>query len=59
MTLKFYPKCDFAQEDKLASLLILCKIACDRKAPPTTETIISSMIDINLDNLYSDFNTLD
>ena len=52
MNLKFDPKCGF-----MASSLILCKKACDRKAPPTTETVVLSMIDINLDKLLSDFNT--
>ena len=60
MSLKVDPKCGFAlEEDKLASSLILCKKACDSKAPPTTETVVSLIIDINLENLYSDLNILD
>ena len=55
MSLKFDPKGSFAQEeDKLGSLLILCKKAGNSVVPPTTETVVSSMIGINLDNLYSD-----
>ena len=52
-------KCVFAQEDKLGSLLILCKKASNSEVPPATDTVVSSMICINLDNLYSDLNTLD
>ena len=56
MSLEFDPKCGFAQqEDKLASLLIPRKKAGDSEAPPTTETVVSSMIGISLDDLYSDF----
>ena len=55
MSLKFDPKCGFTKEDKLGSLLILCKKAGNSEVPPTTETVVSSMIGIHLDNLYSDF----
>ena len=55
MSLKFDPKCGFAQEDKLDSLLIVCKKTGNSEVPPTTETVVSSMSGINLDNLYSDF----
>ena len=45
------------EEDKLASSLILYKKAFDSKVPPATENVVSSMIDINLDKLFTDFNT--
>ena len=39
----------------LDSLLILCKKAGNSDLPPVTETVVSSMIGINLDYLYNDF----
>ena len=55
MSLKCDPKCGFIKEDKLGSLLILCKKAGNSEVLPTTETVVSSMISITLDNLYSNF----
>lgn len=55
MTIEFDPKCGFAQqEDKLASLLIPRTVGGASEVV-TTETSVTPMIGISLEDLYTDF----